>query len=124
MNIILGFGSNEKDFEEKERKFVEEFIEENKTKEDGWATFSDEMVIELERSLKERRNEYHKLRDLYKDSKEYPDRYSSYYETVLHDLHNIVVIFDFSHINRRHAMSSDGWAMMSGTQVYLFKSNN
>lgn len=124
MNIILGFGSTEKEFEKQERKFVEDFINEHKKIEDGWCVFPDEMIEVLRKTLKERRNEYHKLRDSYKEAKEYPDRYSSYYETVLGDLHNIVVVFEFSHINRKHTLSPDGWGLLCSEQVYLFKANN
>lgn len=123
MNIAIGFGSTETAFEEQERQFVQDFVNEHKDEIDGWCTFSDEMVAELKKVLKERRDEYHKIRDEYRTAETYPDRYSSYYETVLSDLHNIVVIFDFSHINRRHVMSTDGWGLLCTTETYLFKAN-
>jgi len=122
MNIILGFGKTETDFEQQEFNFVEEFLN-TKAKEfvgDKYDfNFSEELVKELGEKLKERENHYRELDKQYKTATEYPDRYSIYYYSILTDTYaNLCVVFKFSHINRRHALSSDGWALLSTNKVY------
>jgi len=122
MNIILGFGKTERNFEQQEFSFVEEFIKE-KVKEfvgDKYKfKFSDDFVKELNEKLKERKEHYDKLRDEYETATEYPDRYTTYHFTVLTDTYSsLCVVFRFSHINRKHALSPDGWALMETKRVY------
>jgi hypothetical protein len=127
MNIILGFGSTETEFEEQERQFVEDYLEKNKKKVDEqyeWYTFTYECIDGLNKALKERSEEYKRLDASYKEATEYPDRYSSYYFTVLHDCNYIAVRFNFCHVNRRHALSKDGWGAMWTEPVFLFKAND
>jgi hypothetical protein len=119
MHIILGFGKTEEDFEEQERRFVEGFLIERMAGNKD-AIFSDEIVEDLRKALKERADEYRRLDREYHDATEYPDRYSTYYFTVLSDVCDLVVIFKFSHINRRHAMSPDGWALFGTKRVFHF----
>jgi hypothetical protein len=126
MNIVLGFGSTETEFEEQERKFVEDYLEANKHKEEDttdWYTFKDECVEGLKKALKERSDEYRRQSDEYKTATDYPERYSYYYFTILHNWSYVAVIFKFGHINRRHALSPDGWAAMWTEPVFVFKAN-
>ena len=122
MNIILGFGKTETDFEEQEFNFVEQFIKEKAESFVGDKynfNFSDELVDELNQKLKERKEHYDKLSDEYKKATEYPDRYSTYYFTVLTDTFSaLCIVFKFRHINRRHALSPDGWALLGTKKVY------
>lgn len=125
MNIILGFGLTEEQFETGEQEWVQSLVNEYiaKDTDSSWHNFSDEFITELESKIKERSAEYKRLDKEYHDAENYPTRYSSYYATVLHDLHNIAVIMKFTHINRRHALSPDGWGAMYGTKVFLYEAN-
>ena len=125
MNIVLGFGSTETDFEEQERQFVEDYLEENKIKntECDWHNFSDECIEGLEKALKERDEEYKRLDKEYKTAEKYPNRYSFYYYTILHDANYVSVIFKFCHTNRQHALSPDGWAAMWTERCWHFSAN-
>lgn len=120
MNIIFGFGRTEQDFEEQEFNFVNEFVI-KKAKEfqgDKYNFYFDDKLIEdLRKVLSKRSKKYKKLDEQYKNAKTYPDRYSYYYPTVVYDMHNICVVFNFNHINRHHAFSPDGWALMSDKKV-------
>ncbi len=127
MNIVLGFGSTETAFEEQERQFIADFLEENKHKHEDltdWFIFPDELVERLEIMLKARTDEYKRLDKEYRTAESFPDRYSYYYYTILHDLHDIVVLPKFCHTNRRHALSPDGWAAMWTEPTFHFKSND
>jgi hypothetical protein len=126
MNFTLGFGSNEEAFEEKERRFVEDYLNEHKTKQDDydWYVFSEECIEGLKKALKERTDEYKRLDAEYKTATEYPDRYSYYYFTVLHDCNCVAVLFKFMHTNRKHALSPDGWALLKTEPVFAFKAND
>lgn len=119
MNIALGFGSNEEDFERQEFSFVEDFIKSNLQKDEiGIYFFTDSFVNELKEELKKRELYYRKKDEEYDTSKDYPDRYSTYYSNVLWDGCDLCVIFRFSHINRRHSMSPDGWALLCTSKVF------
>ena len=54
-----------------------------------------------------------------------PDRYSTFWASIIptfgwtDDEQSFVAIFHFLHINRRHAMSPDGWGCMTATWVLL-----
>lgn len=119
MNIILGFGSTEERFEQEEFDFCEKFITEksNNFTDNSNFIFTDEIVDELKIALGERKRELDVLREKYRESPEYPDRYSTYYFNIVNDIHDLCVVFKFSHINRRHAMSPDGWALLGTKKV-------
>lgn len=120
MNIILGFGSTEEKFEQEEFDFINGFIADkaNFFSDNSNFIFTDEIVNELKIALDERKRELDALRDKYKEATEYPDRYSTYYFNIVNDIHDLCVVFKFSHINRRHAMSPDGWALLGTKKVF------
>jgi len=119
MSIILGFGSTEEDFEKQEMKFVDEFLKGNfKGKGSGDISFDDKIVNELEKQLKKREKYFHEKDEEYKTAKEYPDRYSTYYFDIVWNVCTLCVAFQFSHTNRRHALSPDGWALLQTRNVY------
>lgn len=120
MNIVLGFGKTEKDFVIQEFDFVEEFLQErSNTFTDKYDFgFSDGLIDELNVSLSERKEKYDQLAKEYKTAENYPERYTTYYFDVLHSVGNLCVVFVFSHINRHHPMSPDGWAMFGEKKVY------
>lgn len=120
MNIILGFGKTETDFEQQEFDFVEQFlVEKSKVFTDKYDFyFTEELVKDLENKLKEREKHYRDLDVTYKTATDYPNRYSTYYFEILYSVASLVVVFKFSHINRRHALSKDGWAMCGTKKLY------
>ena len=62
--------------------------------------------------------------DKYRSAENYPTRYSYYWADVTQSASNIVVILRISHINRRHALSNDGWAMMTQKVFIHFNIND
>lgn len=117
MNIILGFGSTEQEFEQQEKNFVYDFLKEKSAKVNRWDfIFSDEVVAELKNELEKRYNHYMSLNEKY-DTGEKPERYSYFYYDILWNVCKLVVVFDFSHINTRHPLSPDGMAMMQNKGV-------
>lgn len=58
------------------------------------------------------------LGDEYKHAEKYPDRYTYYFASVVSDASHLVFIITFHHINRRHALSPDGWGMMRTERVF------
>jgi hypothetical protein len=48
----------------------------------------------------------------------HPERYSYFWPYVVADANYIVFIIKFSHINRRHPASQDGWAMMQTERLF------
>lgn len=113
--FALGFGSVEESFERQEAEAVREFVSENYDAKRGY--FHSELQEKLEAWLKERSAGYDAKADSYRTASEYPDRYSTYYASVLGNASHIVVIFRFLHVNRRHALSPDGWASLSSERL-------
>ena len=117
--MILGFGSTEKDFEKQEFDFVDEFIKEV-VKVTGFSDFyfSENFYKDLCKELKVRKEYYDKLDKEYHDATVYPNRYSTYSFDILYDISDLCVIFKFHHINRRHAFSPDGWALLQTKNIF------
>ena len=65
-----------------------------------------------------RGEEFRAKADEYKSASTYPDRYSYYWVTVVHGASDIVALFNFTHVNRRHALSPDGWAAMMNKRTF------
>jgi hypothetical protein len=120
VNIVLGFGSTEQEFVKGEEDAIRAFIS-KRFAAIGLSYFTDAVVADLRRWLSARADELHKLSATYKSGAEFPDRYSYYWPTVLDDASHIVVILKVHHINRRHALSPDGWALMREQPMFLFE---
>ena len=120
MNIILGFGSTEKDFEKKLESKIHEHVQAEFEKTDK-LYFRDSFIKKIKAWSEKISKESRKEADSYKEATDYPSRYTSFYCTVIADPSHIVFIIDFSHINRRHAMSTDGWALMSNEVTFNVK---
>lgn len=114
--FVLGFGSTEKDFERQECDFVDKVVGEHIVSKDSY--FDEKIVKEIEKEIQKRADRYQKLSEGYRTSEKYPDRYSYYFFKLLHDYTDLVVIFTFMHINRRHAFSPDGWALLRTEKLY------
>lgn len=119
--MILGFGSTEQRFVDAEEAAFKDFAR-HQYLECACSYVTDELVGGVRKWIEKRAADYHKQSDEYKDAAEHPDRYSYYQPTVLHDASHIIVIFRHSHINRRHALSPDGWALMQTEHLACFSS--
>lgn len=86
-----------------------------KNKNDYWFDKNSMNLLKVE--LKKRKKNYDKLCEKYETSKKYPDRYSTYYFNIIYDIVDLCVIFKFTHINRSHPFSSDGWSSLSLIKV-------
>lgn len=118
--MMLGFGETETNFEKQEFDFVNNFIMKRAKEFKGDKYdfhFDDNLMKDLKKVLDRRGNKYKTLSDEYRHAKTFPDRYSYYWVDVVGDWWNICVIFDFRHVNRRYALSPDGWAVMAGKKV-------
>lgn len=119
--FVLGFGSTEKAFEDAEERAIGEYITERfQATDDGY--FSDELIADITKWIKARADDLHAQSKVHKKAAEYPSRYSEYWPTVLSDASHIAVVMSVHHINRRHAMSPDGWAVMQTRPVFVFRS--
>lgn len=118
--LILGFGSTEQAFVRGEEAAIREQIAERFGKA-GLSYFTAELKTNVSNWLTARAASLHAKAAGYKGSADFPDRYSYYWPTVLDDANHIVVILKTHHINRRHAMSPDGWALMKEQAVFLFE---
>lgn len=121
MAFIIGFGSEENRAEENEFEVIREFCRDTYLYM-NCDYVTDDFVNVVEEFVKKRGAISRGLADSYRKSDDFPDRYSSFYPTVLHDASNVVVILRFSHYNRRHALSPDGWAVLcrDRTEVVLY----
>jgi hypothetical protein len=109
-------GIVEEDFATAEGESVNTFLRQNIRDEKHF--FGDRLIGELREMLEKRKTELHSLYEQYATSPDHPARYSTFYFSVLHDASNVVVIFHFTHINRHHAMSPDGWASFNRTYLH------
>lgn len=110
--MLIGFGATEERAENAEFDRIKEFAEAEYIRL-GCDYVTDELAQSVKRFVKNRDAELKALADKYKAADSYPARYSYFWSTVMDDASHIVCILRFSHINRRHAFSPDGWAMLS-----------
>lgn len=111
MNIILGFGDTEKRFEENLEKLMLDHVAKEYSESDE-DYFSDAFVKKISVWASNLAEESRKEADEYKTAATYPDRYTSFWVSTIADASHIIFVVSFHHINRRHAMSPDGWALM------------
>ena len=123
MNIVIGFGSTEQSFEDAEERAIRDYIE-NRFTSLGLDYFTDEFRNEIAKWLDKRGKESQRIAETYKTAADYPSRYSYYWPSVLADPSKMVVIVTYHHINRRHAMSADGWALLRTEKLFLVKISN
>ncbi len=118
MSLILGFGSTETAFEAAEENAFNRAVLEM-FRESGEAHFFTPEVIEKVGKWLDKRAREYRAKDVeYKTATDFPERYSYYYPHVLGDASHIVAVVSFSHINRRHPMSPDGWALLSTKRCF------
>jgi hypothetical protein len=117
MSFLLGFGSTEREVEVAEGKRVDYFLSDMLAgNQDAW--FTDKIAEDLKKLLTERKKELDDRAAEYKIAVDPPERYSTFNFRVLHDISDLVVVFKFSHINRKHPMSPDGWALWQNTHLH------
>ena len=63
-------------------------------------------------------SESQRIGKVYKEVETFPDRYSYFWVSVVSNASHIVFIVKWHHINRRHAFSADGWALMTSERVF------
>lgn len=119
--MIIGFGSTEADvrrtFEEEFRAFVAKRYTECRCE-----YFTNELVEEARQWLSDAARELEAEAARYKTAENFPERYSTIYPRLLEDASTMAVIVKFHHINRRHALSPDGWALMVVEHVFAVHS--
>ncbi len=107
---MIGFGIKEK---KQVRDVVDTIREFAKDNYDALST----NMKDYEANHKSQRDKYDKM-----DRSDAPERYFGFW-TSMHDRQNVCdetsIELHFMHINRRHAMSPDGWASM--TSEYILK---
>lgn len=126
MSFVLGFGSTEEAFEKTEQEAFKGFVE-SAYVERGLEYFTDEFVGDVARWINRRSADFQRQAKA-NDSKVIgsddppPSRYGYYHAHVVADASYIVAILKFSHINRRHALSPDGWAFLQTERLVSISS--
>ncbi|WP_016743793.1 hypothetical protein [Rhizorhabdus wittichii] len=118
--MIIGFGSSEHAFETAEEDAIRGYASE-RYEALGLDYFTDELIADIREWLDARAKAYQRMADSYKISTDHPDRYSYYWPTVIADASNIVIKLSVHHINRRHGMSPDGWALLQTKPLFLIE---
>lgn len=118
--MIIGFGSTEEKVEETLEKECKDLVIDyaNNYPADY---FTDEFIQDIEGWAKDKAVKSREIGNGYKNSDTYPERYSYYWISVVGDPSYIVFIVSFHHINRRHAFSPDGWAMMRSERCFYVR---
>ena len=117
MSIALGFGSTEKkyesDLEDKIKAYIDEWYYEET---DNY--FTESFVKKVREWVDGLAKESRDIGDKYKKAETYPERYSYFWATTIADASHIVFILKLHHINRRHALSPDGWGCMTSEMLF------
>lgn len=116
MNIVLGFGSTEISIEDAEQKAFVQFVSGLRSR-CAYGYFSDEIINETRAWLEARAKLSRDEAKTHDNNDDPPGRYTSFYARLVASVNDIVAIFDFSHINRKHAFSDDGWVMCQTTRL-------
>ena len=119
---MIGFGDAEKILEEKVEQAIRDFVRENYPREVGY--FNESFVGDVGEYVNELSKESQTQADEYKTAPNHPDRYSYFWATTFSDAGHIVFILRFHHINRRHALSADGWGMMTSERLFYVSSTD
>jgi hypothetical protein len=117
MTFAIGFGSIEQAFEDAERKAFEDYVT-DRYAEMGCEYFTTELEQDVKEWLNKRAEQFQKAAESYKTSAIFPDRYSYYYPRIIGDGSDMIAKIKFHHINRRHGMSPDGWALMQSKRLF------
>lgn len=114
--MMIGFGATEERFEKEQETAARDFIIEAFS-EGNYDYIEDDFIDVIRRWLNERSNEADKAYNYNRKLDNPPERYSSFWASVANSANDVVVIFHFFHVNRRHALSPDGMACMRTTRL-------
>lgn len=115
--MIIGFGSTETDRENDFGRQFAEIVREEYA--NGEATyFTDATIKRVEARVKAIADELHAIGNKHKNSDAPPERYGYFWWSILSDASNVVAVISWHHINRRHAFSPDGWALMQNKSLH------
>lgn len=114
---MLGFGSTEVNLEAELESTITTYVREAfKTKQQkGFTNEFIEQIQEYVETLSSLSIEESKH---YESAENFLGRYSYFWPYVLGDVNYIVVILKFHHVNRKHALSPDGWAAMFSKHTF------
>lgn len=109
----IGFGQTEIDNETKELKEVFKIIEPLVEKRE-FGYFDSKLIEIIKNAVKKRQNEIRDITKKYdeQDREIAPSRYYYYWASCITSASQIIIAFSFHHINRNHAFSPDGWALL------------
>ena len=116
MRLAVGFGSTEEAFEQEAEKAATDYIDSRLAQSD-LTFFDDDLVKDVSKWLGETAAALRAKAQEFDNSLDPPDRYSYFWTRVASSASDIVVIFTFMHINRRHALSPDGWGLLRTTRL-------
>lgn len=117
MNIAIGFGITETEFERAEGEAFVNFVTEAYSKQ-TCGYFSSEFTKKVRDWVDDRASKYRAAAKANDKSANAPDRYSYYFGDVAESASNLVLVATFMHINRRHALSPDGWALLKNVRTF------
>lgn len=115
--MIIGFGSTEQAFEDAEQKAFEQYVADRYSAM-GCQYITEELVADVSKWLADRAAAYQAKGEEYKAATDFPPRYSYYWARVISGPSDIIAKISFHHINRRHAFSPDGWALMQTKRLF------
>jgi hypothetical protein len=120
--MIIGFGKVELEREKQIAKEItakfKEMYEKSKC-----TYFTDELINEFKEWIKEYSGKYHRQAEEYKkkSASEVPQRYSYFWQRITGDTSNLYIRLNLLHINRQHALSPDGWALIERNLIIHIK---
>lgn len=120
MNIAIGFGSTEQAFESAEEKAFEDFVTRSAS-EQRLDYFTKEFHGLVSGWLEDRARAFKSVSEAHDKAQSPPPRYSYYYPYLLDDANYMIAVVKFMHINRRHALSPDGWGLMQTERIFKVK---
>lgn len=117
MNFVLGFGDTEKRYEEKLEESIRSLVIEQYSATD-LVYFTDQFVDDVTALVQAMSSDSQKTAESYRGASEHPDRYSYFWVSVVASASHLVFILKIHHVNRRHALSPDGWGMMKTERLF------
>jgi hypothetical protein len=117
MNMMIGFGSTEEAFEAAEEKAFEEFVADC-AREHCPDYFTKEFHEIVSAWLADRAQAFKTVAEAHDKAENAPSRYSYYYPYLMDDANYALAVVKFMHVNRRHALSPDGWALMQSERIF------
>ena len=123
LEMIIGFGATETAFEDAQGEAFKDFVT-KRFDELALDYFTTEFVNEVRIWLDAQGEQFRILAETYAKAENHPDRYSSFYPALTDSASDMVAILRFHHINRRHGMSPDGWALLQSERLFNIRSTD